>query len=73
MGNWNITVRGVGCHHNQGLPTDADRMAARFVKELKDAGHSIASATITHGAETDVIEGGAYEAERAKSDKPKSE
>ena len=64
MGNWNITIRGVGCHHNKDLKNDADRMAARFAQELKDAGHTVTSATITHGGETDISTGAAYDAER---------
>lgn len=51
MGNWNITIRGVGCHHNPDLPTDANRMAAGFVAALKRAGHAIQAATFTHGGE----------------------
>ena len=54
MGQWNITIRGTGCHHNKDLPTDANRMAAEFVEQLKDAGHTVASATITFGAEDDL-------------------
>lgn len=60
MGNWNISIRGVGAHHNWqdaegnpgGNPKDADRMARRFVRELKEAGHSITGAEITHGGVT---------------------
>lgn len=54
MGNWNITIRGVGSHHNRAYPNDANRMAAEFVKKLKDAGHSVVAASITHGAEDDI-------------------
>lgn len=54
MGNWNMTVRGVGCHHNREYPTDANRMFAAFVKSLKDAGHQIEAATITFGGQDDV-------------------
>ena len=60
MGNWNITVRGVGAHHNKKHEKDANRIAAKFVQELKDAGHTINSATITHGAEDDISAGEAY-------------
>jgi len=56
MGNWNITVRGVGSHHNRKNRSDANRMAARFVRELKAAGHSVISASITYGAEQDITE-----------------
>jgi len=54
MGNWNITIRGVGCHHNVGYEKDANRMAAEFVQKLRDAGHSVASASITFGGEDDL-------------------
>lgn len=60
MGNWNITIRGVGAHHNRNYPTDANRMAADFVQKLREAGHSIQGATITHGGEDDVSTGAAY-------------
>ncbi len=60
MGNWNINIRGVGCHHNPKLLTDANRMAAKFVKELKDAGHNVHSASITYGAEEDLTDATAY-------------
>jgi hypothetical protein len=46
MGSWNISIKGVGPHHNNDHPTDADRMARRFVRELNEAGHSIASAEL---------------------------
>ncbi len=55
MGNWNITIRGVGAHHNLDYPKDANKMAAKFVKELKDAGHNIVAATITHGGEENLL------------------
>lgn len=49
MGNWNISIRGVGSHHNIDNKTDADRMARRFVRELVEAGHNVTGAEITHG------------------------
>lgn len=49
MGNWNISIRGVGAHHNAENPKDADRMARRFVRELREAGHFVLGAEITHG------------------------
>lgn len=55
MGQWNMTIRGTGAHHNTDFPKDADRMLTRFVRELREAGHSIAGATITHGGEQDVV------------------
>lgn len=50
MGNWNMTVVGVGSHHNKDYPKDADRLFAKFLKELKDAGHSITHSSFTFGA-----------------------
>jgi len=55
MGDWNITIRGTGAHHNQNYPKDADKMAAQFVKDLKGAGHIVKDATITAGSETSLI------------------
>lgn len=55
MGDWNITIRGTGAHHNQDYPKDADRMARAFVKDLMGAGHIIKDATITAGSETSLM------------------
>jgi hypothetical protein len=55
MGNWNISIRGVGCHHNKNLKEDANRMAVKFVRDLKAAGHTIESAEITHGGKEDLL------------------
>jgi hypothetical protein len=60
MGNWNITVQGTGCHHNPSLAYDANKMAAEFVQKLRDAGHTITSATFTHGGADDVSDGQKY-------------
>ena len=57
MGNWNINIQGVGCHHNQNNPpSDANKMAEKFVKELKDVGHHIETATFTFGAKNNLTE-----------------
>lgn len=64
MGNWNITVRGVGVHHNKKLPADANRMAAKFVKELKAAGHTVTGATVTYGGEDNIVDPDRYLEER---------
>lgn len=48
MGDWNITIRGVGPHHN-GSSDDADRLAAGLVATLKNAGHTVIEASITCG------------------------
>ncbi len=64
MGNWNITIRGVGCHHNKGLAQDANRMAAVFVQRLKAAGHTVVAASITHGGEDIITDADQYLADR---------
>ena len=66
MGQWNITIRGTGSHHNKKNPNDANRMAARFVGELKEAGHNVTGATITFGAEDDVSDAAKYLSDRDK-------
>lgn len=51
MGNWNINIQGVGCHHNgPTADTDANNMATAFVKALIIAGHNVQHAAFTHGA-----------------------
>lgn len=50
MGNWNINIQGIGCHHNKDNPTDANRMTEEFVHELLKAGHAIEWAAFTHGS-----------------------
>ena len=54
MGNWNINIQGVGAHHNADNPTDADKMARVFAKQLLTAGHTVESAIFTHGAKDDI-------------------
>jgi hypothetical protein len=71
MGNWNITVRGVGAHHNKLNATDADRMAAKFVADLKAAGHSVIAASITCGGENDLMCPDVYLANRDEAGKEK--
>lgn len=56
MGDWAIVIRGLGIHHNKNRPDDANRMAAAFVEDLKEAGHTVKSATFTSGAETDLVD-----------------
>ena len=60
MGSWSITVRGVGSHHNTGNPHDANRMAAHFVRALRDAGHQVTGATFTFGAEDEITKAERY-------------
>ena len=56
MGNWAMVITGVGCHHNTKSDAewrkknDADVQFADFVQSLKDAGHSISSASFTFGS-----------------------
>lgn len=61
MGDWNITIRGTGSHHNSDYPKDANRMARRFVEELSRAGHTVREASITHGGEEVLVRGGTPE------------
>lgn len=56
MGTWNISIRGIGQHHNAGnahrpelYKADADHLAKEFVKQLISSGHSIVSCEITYG------------------------
>jgi hypothetical protein len=57
MGNWNLTIRGVGPHDNN-TAVDIERQAAVFVESLKKA-HTIQSAVVTVGGEKD-LESQAY-------------
>ena len=50
MGDWHISIQGVGCHHNPDYPKDANKMAAEFVAKLREAGHYVSHAEFTHGA-----------------------
>lgn len=56
MGNWNISIEGLGSHHNGADAVvkelneyDADKLAKKFVKELKHHGHIVDKASFTHG------------------------
>lgn len=57
MGNWNITIQGVGQHHNiigeEGQktysPADANMLLKKFVEDLRAHGHSVSHASITAG------------------------
>lgn len=53
MGDWHISIQGVGCHHNKDNPTDANRLAADFVAQLKRF-HHVTEATFTHGGKEDL-------------------
>jgi len=54
MGNWHISIRGIGPHHNQDNPKDADKMAKEFVSKLKAAGQSVTVAVINFGGEESI-------------------
>lgn len=56
MGNWNISIEGVGAHHNTDYPKDANKMAESFAVALKDAGHKVTKATFTFGGAQDLAE-----------------
>lgn len=49
MGNWNMTVNGLGAHGNKGYELDADKLFEKFVEDLKNAGHQIQYAAFTYG------------------------
>ena len=54
MGNCTVTVHVTGAHHNA-KATDIDQVAARFVDELKSAGHNVTDAQITSGGTHDLL------------------
>lgn len=60
MGNYNINIQGIGSHHNENLRQDAQRMAARFVEQLKAAGHKIEHAEFTSGGKEDLTKPDGY-------------
>ena len=53
MGNWNITIEGVGPHGNHlthdGAPFDAEAHAARAVRDLLESGHTVTHAMVHAG------------------------
>jgi hypothetical protein len=57
MGDYTLVIHGTGAHHNNKVVegkevrgnTDADHLLDKFVQELKDNGHVVEVATITHG------------------------
>ena len=55
MGNWNITINGIGSHHNESYPKDADKMVQKFVEDLIQAGHTVETATFTYGGREDSL------------------
>ena len=54
MGNWNISIQGIGSHHNTDYPNDANKMAENFVLALIAAGHHIHEASFTYGGKIDI-------------------
>jgi len=60
MGSCTITVHLTGSHHNKKNPKDANRMAAKFVDELKAAGHYVEHASFTSGGREDLLNEGCF-------------
>ena len=56
MGDWAIFVKGIGIHHNRKMEKDANRMAAKFVKELREAGHNVQFASFTHSGNDNIAD-----------------
>lgn len=56
MGNWNINIQGIGCHHNKNAKIDADLAMQEFVQYLKRQGHTVESATFTYGGKVDILD-----------------
>ncbi len=56
MGNWSITIQGVGAHHNKEYEKDANRLARQFVNKLTAMGHIIERADFTHGGKEDLLD-----------------
>lgn len=50
MGNWKMTIEGIGAHNNSSNPADADVMLQAFVEQLKEAGHNISRSSFFSGA-----------------------
>lgn len=71
MGQWVIEIHGTGSHHNKGYDKDANKIAAKAVQQLKEAGHSITRATITFGGEEDITDADKYLADKAAFDADK--
>jgi hypothetical protein len=56
MGHCTITVHLSGSYHTKDNPKDANRMTAKFVDELKAAGHSVQRASFTSGGREDLLD-----------------
>lgn len=48
MGNFHLSIRGVGPHHNK-QPYDVNEQGARFTRYMQAAGHAISGAEVTTG------------------------
>jgi len=61
VGNWAVIVRGIGPHNNatNNSEGDANRLAAKFVQALYDAGQQVVSEVFVSGNE-ESIDGDAY-------------
>lgn len=58
MGDWRLIIHGVGAHHNQQNPTDADLLARAYVDTLQQAGHMIRAARFEYsGGYEDLVSG----------------
>jgi hypothetical protein len=55
LGNFHISIDGVGTHGQPLNQRDAANMARHFVQDLLNAGHSITQASVTHGGKDDVL------------------
>lgn len=56
MGDCTITIHAIGAHHNKKNPTDINKMAVKFVDELRAAGHNVVSATLCQGGYENLAE-----------------
>jgi hypothetical protein len=69
MGNWHISIEGVGIHHNSpNEERDANNMAREFTRKLAKAGHFLTKSTFTHGGSEDFL----IEIGRPEESAPKS-
>lgn len=48
MGNWNMTIQGVGPHGN-GIEADIEQIFKRVLEEVKANGHIILHSSVTAG------------------------
>lgn len=48
MGNWNMTIQGVGAHGN-GINEDIEQIYKRVLEEVEKGGHNIVHDSVTSG------------------------